>query len=133
MLFNQIAYLCLHCADLDESLHFYHSVLGLPIVRKSRDFYCIHIGGVKVGLERGGWRKGNEKTAAENAFFIQFDAPDLDTLEQMNQQLEANGVPLLRRSEDLGFAVITTFLDPDGNKLEIVYKTLAQRAQDVMP
>jgi catechol 2,3-dioxygenase-like lactoylglutathione lyase family enzyme len=132
-LFNKIAYLCLSCADLEESFHFYHDILGLPVVRKSPGFYCVYVNGVKLGLELDGWRKAGEKTAAENAFFIQFDAPDLDTLERMNQQLEAHSISLIRRSMDVGFGVISTFLDPDGNKLEIVYKTPEQRAQDVIP
>ncbi len=36
--FDDLAYICLYCADLDESIRFYHEVLGLRVERNDPDF-----------------------------------------------------------------------------------------------
>lgn len=53
---------------------------------------------------------------------IQFHADNLRQLEQMNRRLESHGVSLMNRSRQMSYGIITNFLDPDGNKLEILFQ-----------
>jgi catechol 2,3-dioxygenase-like lactoylglutathione lyase family enzyme len=120
--FDDLAYVCLYCADLDESVRFYRDVLGLHIQRHTPDFCQLALGATRLGLEPGGWRKGTQKSWTENPILLQFRAHSLDELEAMNRQLEAHGVNLLARSVATNYGVVTNFLDPDGNKLEVLYQ-----------
>jgi catechol 2,3-dioxygenase-like lactoylglutathione lyase family enzyme len=121
-LFTDIAYICLYCANMEESIHFYGEVLGLRVERHHPDFCQFSLGTVRLGLEPGGWRKGGQKSWSENPVLLQFRAHSLEQLEAMNRQLEAHTVTLLARSIATSYGVITSFLDPDGNKLEVLYK-----------
>src|SRR4028119_412046 len=96
--FTNIAYICLYCADMDESVHFYCDVLGLRIERADPNFCQFALGAAKFGLEPGGWRKAGQKSWAENPILLQFRVQSLEQLEAMNRQLEAHGVMLLARS-----------------------------------
>lgn len=119
--FDTVAYICIYCADLDISMRFYRDVLALPLVRRDPDFCQFALQGTSLGLERGGWRKSSQKMPSENPVLLQFRAHSLEQLEAMNCQLEASGVKLLVRSLPLSHGVVTNFLDPDGNKLEVLY------------
>jgi catechol 2,3-dioxygenase-like lactoylglutathione lyase family enzyme len=124
--FDELAYICLYCADLDASLHFYRDVLGLRIERHDPAFCQFALGATKLGLEPGGWRKPGQKGWNENPVLLQFRARSLEQLEAMNRHLEAQGVTLLARSVAASYGVITNFLDPDGNKLEVLFQAPSQ-------
>lgn len=126
---DSIAYVCLYCANLEESIRFYHEVLGLRIERHAPTFCQLAAGVTKLGLEPGGWRKETQKNLRENPVLLQFRAQSLEQLEALNRQLEAQGVVLLARSVPTGYGVITNFLDPDGNKLEILYSEDVQSSR----
>ncbi len=122
-LFSQIGYICLYVSDLDTSIKFYRDILGLELDIKvsTDDFFAFKTGNPQLALERGGIKKDSEKTRAENPILLQFLADSPESLEKMNSSLEKNGVPLLKRSRENSWGISTNFLDPDGNKLSIVY------------
>ena len=72
--FDDLAYICLYCAQLDDSIRFYHDVLGLRIERNDPDFCQLALGATKLGLEPGGWRKATQKGWTENPVLLQFRA-----------------------------------------------------------
>ncbi len=127
--FDDIAYICLYCANLDESIRFYRDVLGLRIERHAPAFCQFATGATKLALEPGGWRKAAQKALTENPVLLQFRAGSREQFEAMNRQLETHGVTLLARSFPASYGVVTNFLDPDGNKLEVLYQGDAQSTQ----
>ena len=104
---------------------FYRDILGLeplPGQSASQNWYGFATKGVTFAIEPETNRDRipfgfNRK----NPVLIQFKANSLKHLEQMNKKLEQKGVRLLRRSEKKSYGVITNFLDPDGNLVEILY------------
>ncbi len=54
---DALAYICLYCANMDESIRFYRDVLGLRIERHNPDFCQFALGSTRLGLEPGGWHK----------------------------------------------------------------------------
>lgn len=105
---------------MQESLQFYRDVLCLKVESCSADFCSFDTGHTKFAIEPGGVRKQGKKTLAENPILIQLRADSSAELEAMNQDLEAKGIELLVRSRVTPYGVITSFLDPDGNKIEII-------------
>jgi len=127
MPFSKIAYICLYVSDIKESIEFYRDVLELePISPESNlsdiDFYAFKTGETILALEPMGSKKRSEKTKAENPYLLQFRADSLDELERMNERLESNGVVPDPRSQKTSYGTITSFIDPDGNKLEIIFE-----------
>ena len=126
-LFRKIAYICLYVSNIEESIKFYRDVLELePLAPESNlsnvDFFAFKTGEVLLAVEPAGFKKPSEKTKAENPYLLQFRADSEDELESMNRQLESKGVILYARSEKTSYGTITSFIDPDGNKLEIIYE-----------
>ena len=126
--FSRIAYLCLFCADLERSIGFYHGVLGLAIERRDPDFCKLRTVGVSLGLEPGGAGVGRQKTRDENPLLLQFSAASPLDLTVMTEHLEAHGVPIKDRCREMPYGMITAFLDPDGNRLEIMYDLRVEHA-----
>lgn len=122
-LFSKIGYICLYVSDFDASILFYRNGLGLePDTKVSTgNFFAFKTGSTQLALERGGFKKTVEKTREENPILLQFRADSPGQFEEMNTQLEAHGVNILKRSKNNIWGISTSFLDPDGNKLEIVY------------
>lgn len=120
-----ITHVCLYVANMERSVAFYRDVLGLKPLPKhtTPNFFAFDAGGVMLGLEPNGVGKKGEKTKAENPVLLQFRADSLDHLENMNRRLESHGVQLTNRSHQMSYGTITNFLDPDGNKLEILFQT----------
>ena len=125
--FRKIAYVCLYVSNIEESIEFYRDVLELePLTPESNlsnvVFYAFKTGETILAVEPMGFKKGSEKTKAENPYVLQFRADSEDELEGMNRQLESKGVILNTRSEKTSYGTITNFIDPDGNKLEIIFE-----------
>ena len=132
--FSRIAYLCLFCSDLERSIAFYHGVLGLTIERRDPDFCKLSTVGASLGLEPGGtYVVGRQKTRAENRLLLQFNAASPVALATMTEHLEAHGVPIKDRCREMPYGMITAFLDPDGNRLEIMYDSRVRPASAGQP
>ncbi|MFC4456190.1 VOC family protein [Deinococcus sonorensis] len=130
---SRIAYICLFCSNLEHSIAFYHGVLGLPIERRDPEFCKLSTAGVSLGLEPGGTRVAREKTRAENPLLLQFAAASPAALATMTKHLEAHGVVIQERCREMPYGVITAFLDPDGNRLELMYDSRVDHASAGTP
>lgn len=119
--FSRIAYLCLFCSDLERSIAFYHGILGLRIERRDPEFCKLSTVGVSLGLEPGGIGVGRQKTRAENPMLLQFYSASPAALATMTEHLEEHSVPIKDRCREMPYGMITAFLDPDGNRLELMY------------
>ena len=131
--FSRIAYICLFCSDLERSIAFYHNVLGLAIEGHDPEFCKLSTIGVSLGLEPGGSGVDRQKTRAENPLLLQFAAASPAALATMTAHLEAHGVPIKERCRAMPYGMITAFLDPDGNRLEIMFDARVRHATAGQP
>ena len=119
-----IAYICIATSNLEESIIFYRDILGLreDLSRSEKDFHALKAGSIYIGIERKGVKKEGQKTKAENAVLIQFKASSIEELKKLTQELESKNVRILKTMVESHYGTFTNFLDPDGNKLEILYQ-----------
>lgn len=117
-----IAYICIATSNLKESEIFYRDILGLTedLSRSEENFHALKAGSTYIGIERKGIRKDGQKTKSENPVLIQFKASSVDELKKLTKNLEEKGVRMLKTMVETHYGILTNFLDPDGNKLEIL-------------
>jgi len=120
----EIAYVCIFTSNLEESVIFYRDILGLAEdpSRCEENFHALKAGSTYIGIERKGVRKDGQKTKAENPVLLQFKASSIKELKKITAKLKAKKVTLLETMVKKHYGTFTNFLDPDGNKLEILYQ-----------
>jgi catechol 2,3-dioxygenase-like lactoylglutathione lyase family enzyme len=102
-------------ADMDRAAAFYSEVLGLPLVRRSGDAWAEFDGGsIRVALH--GVHEGEPvPTGGATAVF------EVDDLDDAMAFLNGMGVTFDQHIGEVeGFARFASFLDPDGNTLQII-------------
>jgi predicted enzyme related to lactoylglutathione lyase len=57
----------------------------------------------------------------KNPVLIQFKAVSMEDLTQMTERLEKAGVVIGQRIMKKSYGTVTTFVDPDGNVIELLY------------
>ena len=106
--------------DLEKSFHFYHEVLGLPVVRRigpEANPRIVFLQGLELS------RAGPEEESSGGFSHLGLE---VSNIEAVYEELKEKGVPFdvpVReiRFEDEGKAVkIAFFRDPDGNRIELV-------------
>ena len=119
-----VAYICIFAGNFHESVIFYRDILGLEedLSRSEENFHALKAGATYIGIERNGFRKEGQKTKAENAVLIQFKAHSLEELKKLTEELGTKDVRMLKKIVETHYGTFTNFLDPDGNKLEIIYQ-----------
>lgn len=119
-----IAYICIFAYDFDQSVAFYRDILGLEqdLSKSTENFCALNVGATYIGIERNGTRKDGQKTKAENAVLVQFKAETLAELKKLTEELKTKNVRMLKTLVETHYGTFTNFLDPDGNKLEIIYQ-----------
>ena len=102
-------------ADMDRAAAFYSDVLGLPLVRRSGDAWAEFDGGpIRVALH--GVHEG-ESVPRGGATAV-FEVDDLD---DAIAALGGRGVVFDQHVGEVeGFARFASFLDPDGNTLQLI-------------
>lgn len=118
--FSQLAYICLYCFDMKASLTFYRDILGLKVISESEDFVSFDTGDIQLAIEPNGCRKEEQKKHHENPYLLQIRVDSEENLEQMDRHLSSKGVKMLFESIKTDYGILTAFLDPDGNKLELI-------------
>ncbi|MHA1960305.1 MAG: VOC family protein [Candidatus Thorarchaeota archaeon] len=104
-------------SDLEESLKFYHDILGLPIALDAKAFNHAEVGPdeplAKVGLHATG--KKNTETRYTGIVF------ETDDIHSLYDRLKDEGVVFTQEPRTMPWGAITAnFLDPDNNELEVV-------------
>ena len=119
-----LAYICIFTSNLEESVIFYRDILGLveDPLRCEKNFHALKAGSTYIGIERKGVRKVGEKTKSENPVLLQFKASSIKELKKITAKLKAKKVTILDTMVKKHYGTFTNFLDPDGNKLEILYQ-----------
>ena len=122
---NTIHHIAIICSDKEEALHFYHDLLGYPIIREN------------YRLERDDWKidlQMNDSTELE--LFIMKDRPvrvsnpeayglrhlafKVASVDEMVAELGEKGIPCEPiRTDTFTGEKMTFFHDPDGLPIEI--------------
>lgn len=124
-LFSKISFLNLYSEKPQELIRFYRDTVGMQPedgLDDNDDWYGFQTEGLTFAIEPQSNRKNyaDLEVNLKNSVLIQFHADTLEELEAMNQQLEKRGVRLLNRSKQMSYGLISNFIDPDGNLMEIL-------------
>lgn len=125
---KKLIYVNLLSADNNKLAEFYEDVVGLEAVDKESNpsdvnWYGFNTGEVGFAIEPLSNREKysfdgyNEK----NPYLIQFEADSLEDLEGWTKDLENKGVKIGQRVLKKSYGTVTTFIDPDGNLVEILF------------
>lgn len=115
---TRFAHVCLNVADLDRTIVFYHTILGLPI---------------KFTFEKAGKVCGAYFQAGEKTFIEAFPRSDLkvvntgivhlcletDDIDGFIRNVSAKGIACTPKKMGCDQSWQTWLQDPDGNKIEI--------------
>jgi catechol 2,3-dioxygenase-like lactoylglutathione lyase family enzyme len=111
---NNVRCITLSVSDLKAAIDFYGKTLGLIKKYEYSSYVGFQCGGLEIGLRPG--RK--EKEHIEDAPSIEFLVDDVDTIYKI---LKKKGVNFVKEPHDEPWGGReASFLDPDGNLLEIV-------------
>jgi predicted enzyme related to lactoylglutathione lyase len=102
-------------ADMERATSFYREVVGLALIRRSGDAWAEFEGGpIRVALH--GVHEGQPvPVGGATAVF------EVDDLDEAMRTLESRGVAFDQHIGEVeGFARFASFLDPDGNTLQII-------------
>jgi catechol 2,3-dioxygenase-like lactoylglutathione lyase family enzyme len=100
--------------DMDRSIRFYHGVLGLAVIRRDGDEWAeFDAGSARLALHSRGAGQGANPGGATAVFQV-------DDLDLAKATLSARGVEFGHEAEVKGFARFASFIDPDGNTLQII-------------
>lgn len=124
-LFSKISFLNLYSDDPQKLIQFYRDRLGMQPeagVQEGDDWFGFETEGVTFAIEPSNNRENYKDLGVnlKNNVLIQFHADSREELEAMNAHLERQGVKLLNKSKQMDYGVITNFVDPDGNLIEIL-------------
>jgi catechol 2,3-dioxygenase-like lactoylglutathione lyase family enzyme len=121
-------HVAIQASDFDEALHFYHVLLGLPIVRqperyKTRTLCYLKAGAASIELYsvKDDHRVTSYTTERGGLDHVSFLAPDLDAAISF---LVANGVRLIKapfeiRGDDGSIARLAFVAGPDDQEIEL--------------
>jgi catechol 2,3-dioxygenase-like lactoylglutathione lyase family enzyme len=100
-------------SDIDEAVHFYETVLGLPMKYRFGDYAGFDCGGVEIGMRTWGERENPRE--GEPCLDLM-----VDDVDEMYADLRERGVNFVQPPKDAQWgARYAVFTDPDGNKLQL--------------
>lgn len=108
-----IATVWLPVSDMDRALRFYAETLGLDVEQQEDDWSMVTAGSVSIGLNG----RDEENSGGEGGAVIAF-RPSED-IEEAVEALSAEGVEIAGGVTEHPWGKVATFLDPDGNELQL--------------
>ncbi len=102
-------------SDMDRAVAFYRDVLGLRLIRQDGPSWAeFDTGTVRLALHGAVQGRPVEAGGATAVFRV-------DDLDAARAALEIKGVEFVERGTEVeGFARFASFLDPDGNRVQII-------------
>jgi predicted lactoylglutathione lyase len=79
---------------------------------------------VKFAIEPGGNRRNSKKELDANPYLLQFLVGSKSDLDEMTTYLKNNGVQMLEQMRVTEYGLLSSFIDLDGSKLELLCKKL---------
>lgn len=124
MSFNQISHINLFSQNNKKLIEFYRS-LGIKPFNQDIEgnWYGFNTKGTIFAIEPVSNRQKVAKAlniTRNDSVLIQFKANNLQELESMSDIAEKAGAQIMWRMKKASYGIITNFLDPDGNLIEIL-------------
>lgn len=115
----------INVSNMEKALHFYHELLGLPILQEKidngdNDIYYLKLGDARIELfDYRGKSKKNEITDSDLGY--RHLALGVDNVDEWAEHLKQHGVPIRYGPESLVHlgARVLLIEDPDGTEIEI--------------
>jgi len=113
----------------EKLIEFYTKVVGLSPLDTTKNpatdtWYGFDTGNTTFAIEPMSNRDKYSTTSEynkSNPVLIQFKANSLEELTEWTERLEKEGVHIVQRILKRSYGTFTTFADPDGNLIEILY------------
>jgi len=123
MKFLKIKETCLYFKDLDVARHFYHAVLGLPIIHHQAGKHIFFRVGSSVLLcfnpEDSGKKTSPPPHYGVGKLHLAFEVPEKEYA-AARAEIESKGIRIIEEATWPGGHRSFYFEDPDGNVLEIL-------------
>jgi len=125
---DELCYTNVLSANHAELINFYTNVVGLQPKDLKKDpakdtWYGFEMDGATFAIEPMSNRdKYSFNYNKKNPVLIQFRAHSEEHLQEWTEQLEKNNVVIGQRIMQKGYGMVTTFVDPDGNVVELLYE-----------
>jgi catechol 2,3-dioxygenase-like lactoylglutathione lyase family enzyme len=120
---RQIKETSLYVADLERSLHFYHQLLGLPVISREEGRHVFLRAGQSVLLLFNAARTSQDTCLPPHGGYghlhLAFEVA-LDEYQRWKDILPGVGIPVIHEHHWQGAIRSFYFHDPDGHVLEIV-------------
>jgi catechol 2,3-dioxygenase-like lactoylglutathione lyase family enzyme len=101
-------------SDMDRAVAFYRDVLGLRLVRRDEDKWVeFDSGGRRLALHSIAEGQPMSPGGATAVFTV-------DDLDRAKSELSARGVRFVHEGDVAGYARFASFLDPEGNTVQII-------------
>ena len=125
---KDLVYVNLLSRNAERLIEFYAKVVGFkPLDSEAHPatetWYGFDTGHTKFAIEPISNRdKYTFDYKKENPVLIQFKSDSLEELTEWTERLEKEGVVIGQRILKKSYGTVTTFTDPDGNCIEILYR-----------
>ncbi len=127
---KDLIYVNLLSKNSPKLIEFYAKVVGLGPLDDTKDpvtdtWYGFDTGNTPFAIEPMSNRDKYSTTFEynkSNPVLIQFKANSIEELTELTERLEKEGVNIGQRILKKSYGTVTTFTDPDGNLIEILYK-----------
>lgn len=126
---GELVYTNVLSPDHASLIDFYTNVVGLDPVNPDEDpakekWYGFKTGDVGFAIEPLSNRDKYEfEYQKGNPVLIQFKAESIEALTEWTERLEAKDVVIGQRIMEKSYGIVTTFVDPDGNVIELLYES----------
>jgi len=126
---KDLIYINLLSKNSEKLIEFYTKVVGLSPLDNTKNpatdtWYGFDTGNTQFAIEPMSNRDKYSTTSEynkSNPVLIQFKANSLEELTEWTERLEKEGVNIVQRILKRSYGTFTTFADPDGNLIEILY------------
>lgn len=125
---GDLIYTNLLSPNSEALIDFYKTVVGLPPLEPNADpsletWYGFKTGNTQFAIEPLSNRdKYSFEYNVHNPVLIQFMAESIEHLNAWTEQLENNNVTIGQRVLKKSYGTVTTFVDPDGNVIELLFR-----------
>lgn len=125
---NDLIYVNVLSNNHQRLIDFYHNVVGLQPLNANANvlvdkWYGFDTGHTQFAIEP---MSNRDKYGFEynkgNPILVQFKANSLEHLTEWTERLEREGVHIGQRMMKKSYGTVTTFTDPDGNVMELLYR-----------
>lgn len=101
-------------ADMDRAVAFYRDVLGLRLIRRDENKWVeFDSGGRRLALHSVAEGQAMKPGGATAVFSV-------DDLDRAKSELVTRGVHFVHEGDVAGYARFASFLDPEGNTVQII-------------